>query len=318
MIGLVAEPAMSAALATLLPILALIGLGAGLGRLQLIDAAGWRAIDKLLYQILFPALILEAVAGAGGAGAEPFRMAAVLSLSQLTMIVAAVLLRPAVLRLPGGSRPAYAAFVQGVARWNTAVAVAIVAAVHGTSGVVLIAFGIAVMVPVANLVSVTVMTIDGDNDHAVSLPSILMQLVKNPFLQAVAAGILIALSPVQPPRVVFDTLHLLAQAATGIALLSVGAALDLRRVAAFEPIAALSTVMKLIAMPVLVFGFAQVVGLRSQALAVALIAAAVPTASAGYVLARQMGGDAELMARIVALHTAVAVVTIPVIVALSA
>lgn len=309
---------MSAALATLLPILTLIALGAALGRLHLIDAAGWRAIDRLLYQILFPALILEAVAGAGAAGAEPFRMSAVLCLSQLTMLVVAVLLRPSILRLPGGSRPAYASFVQGVVRWNTAVAVAIVAAVHGTGGVVLIAFGIAVMVPVANLVSVTVMTIDGDNAHAVSLPSILMQLAKNPFLQAVAMGIVLALSPLSAPRVVFDTLHMLAQAATGIALLSVGAALDLRRVAAFEPIAALSTALKLGAMPLLVFGFATLFGLGPKALAVALIAAAVPTASAGYVLARQMGGDAELMARIVALHTAVAVVTIPLIVALSA
>lgn len=309
---------MSAALATLLPILALIALGALLGRIRLIDAAGWRAIDKLLFSVLFPALVVEAVARAGGAGAEPFRMAAVLGLSQLTMIVVAVLLRPAILRLPGGSRPAFGSFIQGVVRWNTAVAVAIVAAVHGADGVVLIAFGIAVMIPVANLVSVTALTIDGDNDHAVSLPSILMQLLKNPFLQAVVVGIVLAVSPVAPPRILLDTLHQLAQAATGIALLSVGAALDIRRVAAFEPIAALSTLLKLIAMPLLVLGYAYAFGLGAKALAVALIAAAVPTASAGYVLARQMGGDADLMARIVALHTAVAVVTIPLIVALAA
>ncbi|MBP0575558.1 hypothetical protein J8J27_33055, partial [Mycobacterium tuberculosis] len=77
---------------------------------------------------------------------------------------------------------------------------ALIAAVHGSEGVVLIAFGIAVMIPFANLVSVTTLTIDGDNEHAVSVRSILMQLVRNPFLQAVATGILLAVSPVQPPQ----------------------------------------------------------------------------------------------------------------------
>lgn len=308
---------MSAALATLLPILALIALGALIGRIGFIDAAGWRAIDKLLFSVLFPALVVEAVARAGGAGSEPFRMAAVLGSAQLVILSLSVLLRPAILRLPGGSRPAFGSFVQGVVRWNTAVAVAIVAAVHGPDGVVLIAFGVAVMIPIANLVSVTALTIDGDNGHSVSLPSILMQLVRNPFLQAVALGILLALSPVAPPRVVFDTLHQLAQAATGIALLSVGAGLDLKRVAAFEPLALLSVLLKLIAMPAVVFALAALFGLGDKARAVALIAAAVPTASAGYVLARQMGGDADLMARIIALQTAVAVLTIPLIVALA-
>jgi predicted permease len=308
---------MSAALATLLPILALIALGGFLGRTGLIEPAGWRAIDKLLFHVLFPALMVEAVARAGGAGSEPLVMAAILGLSQATMIALALVLRRPILRLPGGSRPAFASFVQGVVRWNTAVAVAIVAAVYGSDGVVLIAFGIAVMVPIANLVSVMAMTVDGDNDHAVSVVSILMQLVRNPFLQAVAVGILLALSPVAPPRLFFDTLHQLAQAAPGIALLSVGAGLDLRRVAAFEPIAFICTIMKLMVMPACVFALAWLFGLGHEARAVALIAAAVPTASAGYVLARQMGGDADLMARIIALHTAVAVVTIPLIVALS-
>lgn len=308
---------MSAALSTLLPVLALLALGALLGRVGPIDAAGWRAIDRLLYSILFPALIVEAIAHASGAGGEPLRLAAVLSLSQLTMICAAVLLRPVVLRLPGGSRPAYACFVQAVVRWNTAVAVAIAAAVYGGPGVALIAFGIAVMVPVANTVSVTAMTIDGDNDHALTVASVAGQLVRNPFLQAVAIGLVLAALPVAPPRLLMDTLHLLASSATGVALLAVGAALDLRRVSLFEPIALLSTVMKLVAMPLLVWLFSTIFGLSHEARAVALIAAAVPTASASYVLARQMGGDAELMARIVALHTAVAAVTLPLIIALA-
>ncbi|MBP0575565.1 hypothetical protein J8J27_33090, partial [Mycobacterium tuberculosis] len=81
--------------------------------------------------VLFPALVVEAVARAGGAGPEPLRLAAVLGLGQATMVALACALRPVLLRLPGGSRPAFASFMQGVVRWNTAVAVALIAAVHG-------------------------------------------------------------------------------------------------------------------------------------------------------------------------------------------
>jgi len=46
---------------------------------------------------------------------------------------------------------------------------------------------------------------------------------------------------------------------------------------------------------------------------VALIAATVPTAAASYILARQMGGDAPLMAEIITLQTVLAMITMPVI-----
>jgi predicted permease len=305
----------SAALATLVPILALIALGVWLGRSGFLDAAGWRAIDRMLFQVLFPALVIEAVARLGAASREPFLIAAALGLGQVTVTLIAVALRPLILRFPGGSRPAFAAFAQGVVRWNTAVAVALVAAVHGSDGVVLMAFAIAVMIPFANLVSVTVLTLDGDNDHEMSFASILRQLAHNPFLRAVAVGLVLAVLPVSLPGVVTETLHILAQAATGLALLTVGAGIDLRRVFSFDPIAVLSAVVKLALMPTIVFGFATLFGLGPAATAVALIAASVPTASAGYTLARQMGGDADLMARIIALQTAIALVTVPLIAA---
>jgi len=49
----------------------------------------------------------------------------------------------------------------------------------------------------------------------------------------------------------------------------------------------------------------------------ALLAAAVPTASSSFVLARQMGGDAPLMANLVTLQLLWAVVTLPLVIWLS-
>jgi malonate transporter len=58
-------------------------------------------------------------------------------------------------------------------------------------------------------------------------------------------------------------------------------------------------------------------GVGGVALKVAILSAAMPTASGSYILARQMGGDAPLMAEILTVQTLIAVVTIPVILALA-
>ena len=59
-------------------------------------------------------------------------------------------------------------------------------------------------------------------------------------------------------------------------------------------------------------------GLSGTALAVALITTAVPGAMGSYLMARQMGGDAELMAEILTIQMATAMVTIPVVMAVFA
>jgi predicted permease len=68
---------------------------------------------------------------------------------------------------------------------------------------------------------------------------------------------------------------------------------------------------KLIAMPLLAVLFASAFSVSGTALSVTILAMAVPTASASYILARQLGGNATLMAEILTLQTLCAMITIP-------
>ena len=54
-----------------------------------------------------------------------------------------------------------------------------------------------------------------------------------------------------------------------------------------------------------------VLGLHGPAAVIALLFQALPTASSSYIMARQLGGDAPLMAAITAVQTIVAGITIP-------
>jgi hypothetical protein len=76
------------------------------------------------------------------------------------------------------------------------------------------------------------------------------------------------------------------------------------------PLVAAST-LKLLVMPLLVAGLAAVMGVTGPAMVAALICAAVPGAPSSFILARQLGGDAPLMAGITTVQTVAALITMP-------
>jgi predicted permease len=72
-------------------------------------------------------------------------------------------------------------------------------------------------------------------------------------------------------------------------------------------------VLKLLAMPLIMAGTLMLMGVEGQAFAVAMLCAAVPTGSGAYVLARQMGGDAPMVANMLTLQVSAAGLTIPLV-----
>jgi predicted permease len=133
----------------------------------------------------------------------------------------------------------------------------------------------------------------------------------NPLILASLAGIA-ARAVVLPLGPFEDALGLLGQASLGTGLLSVGATLRFRGVAAqLRPIAGAS-VLKLVALPLATWAIARALQLAPDQVGPLLVFQALPTASAAFVLARAMGGDERLMASILAVQTLLALGWLPV------
>jgi len=103
---------------------------------------------------------------------------------------------------------------------------------------------------------------------------------------------------------------LLGSAALALGLLSVGAALKLEASGNLHLVVLTST-LKLIGIPLLIAAWTWVFGVEGLPRTVAIIVGSVPTATSSYILARQLGGDAELMAVLVTATTLAAMVTMP-------
>ncbi len=126
-----------------------------------------------------------------------------------------------------------------------------------------------------------------------------------------ACALGLALNYTGAPNVIYDTFSILGAPAIALTMMAVGAGLDLASARAARNLVAANMALRLIGMPLLVFGLCWLAGLSGLPRTVAVIAAAVPTAATAYTMARKMGGDAELMAQIVTFQSLASMATLP-------
>ncbi len=138
------------------------------------------------------------------------------------------------------------------------------------------------------------------------------QLVTNPLVLGSFAGIGFQLLGLGLPSGVEPALRALGAASLPLGLLCVGAALEFGSLRGWMAPVATSSAIKFLAMPVVTVLVASLMGLTGPALVTALLFQALPTASSAYIMARQLGGDAPLMAGITAMQTLFALVALPI------
>jgi malonate transporter and related proteins len=302
---------MSPIIASLAPVFLIIVLGAVLRTRGLMDGGGWNGLERATYYIFFPAVIIMTLAKADLRTVPVIEVGVALIGAILIMTGILLASRKVLARLFGMSGPAFTSVFQGATRWNSFVAIATAGALHGTMGLTLTAIAVAAMIPLLNVLAV-VMLQRYAQDKPVVLGPTLKAIVTNPFIWSSAIGIVINALGLHLPVVIVRFGDILGQAALGAGLLLVGAGLDVRAALTPRALTWLCCVLKLALMPAMVAAIAIFLGVSGVPLQVAILSAAMPTASGSYILARQMGGDAKLMAEILTVQTLVAVITIPV------
>ena len=285
----------------------LIALGWTLKWRNFAGEAFWRGFDRLVYFVLLPALLLHSLIGAEFSGAE----AGALALSAALPIFALTLILLAARRTLGLEGPAFSSVYQGSVRSNTYVALATVPALYGEGGFALLALLLAAVVPLVNVLSIVVLSVQGRGRRP--KPSeVAGSVATNPLILACALGLLAnASGTTRLPAGLDGVLAALSAAALPCGLMIVGAALSPGALGGHARGVALSAAAKFLALPLLSLGAGRLLGLQPEALGAVVFFQAQPAATASYVLARQLGGDAELMASIVTVQTLLAFAVLP-------
>ena len=115
----------------------------------------WRPLERLNYFILLPVLLFENLATADLSGVDVMPLGLSLVGAQFAMTLLMVLVKLAL--KPDG--PTYSSMFQGAVRWNGFIALGVTGALMGDNGIALTAIALAFMIPVANVLSVLVLSI---------------------------------------------------------------------------------------------------------------------------------------------------------------
>ncbi len=294
----------------LIPVFLVIALGAYVRRIGFPGEDFWQPLDRVTYFILFPALLVHSLVAADFSNIPVPNMAAALFAGLITMSAILIGLRPVISGPMGQSGPAFTSIFQGATRWNSFVALAGSFALFGTEGLALAAVGIGVLVPTVNVLCVFILMRYAGDDPA-SFKLLARLLVRNPLVIACAVGIFLNASGIGLWAPILSGVDILGRAALALGLLAVGGGLDLSRLAEQRTPIVFTTALRLVAMPLLMAGWCWVFDVDGVARMVAILCGAVPGATASYVLARQLGGDAPLMASLITASTLAAMVTMP-------
>ncbi|MBE0462927.1 AEC family transporter [Halomonas sp. AOP43-A1-21] len=292
--------------AALGPLFLLILFGAALGYWRWPSPGFWPAMERLIYFVLFPAMLVGTLATADVSQVPVGRLALVLLGAIAFFGLLIWWLRHWLQLTPA----AFTSVFQGAVRFNTYVGVAGAAALHGELGATTAAVAVALMVPVVNVICVASFVAAGTLGSA-SMGKSVMALVKNPLILACLTGIALNLTGIGLPGWSQDTVGLLGRAALPLGLIAVGVALRPAALLRIDRGLLATNSIKLMLMPALVLVLAWALGLDTISRDVALLFAALPTATSAYILARQLGGDAELMAAIITGQTLLAMLSLP-------
>ncbi len=297
---------------SLLPVFIVILIGFALRRFQVIREAQWQAVDQVCYFLLFPAIIFKEIAAADFSSVPVVQMALAMVMAVSAMFALLLVLHRPIMALLAIDGPQFTSLLQGAARWHTFIAFAIIPLQFGPKALQLGAVSAATMTPLLNIVCVVVMSRFAQQTR-LDGKALALSILRNPFVFSSLGGVAWQLLGLPAPAMGIQVLDMIGRGALGLALLTVGAGLRLGDAFAAWPPIALATVLKLLAMPAFMAVALLLMGVTGDAFSVALLCGAVPTGSGAYVLARQMGGDAAMVANILTIQVICAALTIPLV-----
>lgn len=293
----------------LTPVLLLILVGFGLKRAAFLPEDTWPGMERLTYFVLFPALLVGTLGNQSLDGVPWPGMLAVV-VGTLAIATTALVLWYRLQSSVDG--PTFTSIFQGGVRFNTYIALAVAQAFFGYEGLALAAVAAGLIIVLVNLLCVFVLIRFGNAAHR-GITLYAREVGGNPLVLGCTIGWFLSLSGIGLPGITEDILEIVGRAALPLGLLAVGAALKPGAVPGHTRSIAISSIVQFGLKPASAVLLISSVGLSDVAAAAVLVAFIAPTAPSAYILARQLGGDAETMASIITFQTLLAFLVMPLI-----
>lgn len=284
-----------------LPVFLVIGLGFSLKKTGLVNSDFLFNLNRLIYYIALPALLFYKIATADFF--VSFNGPLLVSLIVSILIIFVVSYAYGSYR---GYQPSvHGAFCQGAFRGNLAyIGLAIVYSAYGGEGFAVAGILLGFLVPLFNFLSIVALILPQRREiYHMGAFFWAKQIINNPLILASFGGIIWSFLALPLPQIVDRAFGIVTGMSLPLALIAIGASFSFRKLRGDLAVAALSTCLKIVILPTLTGGILILIGVRGQELAIGVLLAGSPTATAAYIMAQQLKSDAELSGAIIMLST---------------
>lgn len=258
-------------------------------------------LEKLIYYVLFPALLLQSILKAPITATTASDML----IAAAGLAGAGYLLAMLVGRLTRAPGIALASSAQCAFRFNTYLGLALAYGLGGLAGQSIMALIVGLSVPIVNVLAVYTLA-----RHQKT--NILGALIRNPLFLSTIAGLAGNLGGLELPGPIDSTLGRLGASAIALGILCIGPSLSWQASRHLGALICSMVLVKLVAMPAIAWAIGVLLGLDTLNLQMLVLFAALPCATTAYVLAVRMGGDGKVVSLIISAGTLASAITIPI------
>ena len=292
-----------------LPIFLIMVLGWFLMRIGLFNKEFNKVADKYVFKVALPVLLFKDIATADIR--SDFNLTFVLFCMITTTIMFLAIWGLSYIFIKDKTQ--VGAFAQASARGSAAVlGIAFINNIYGNSGMAPLM--IVSAVPLYNILSVIILTFSADMGKGVNkgenIRKACLNVIKNPIIIGIFLGLPFSIFGISIPQIPLKAVTSIAQTATPIALLVVGAGFEGAKAIKKIKLTAIATFIKLVFLPLIFFPFAIAFGFRGSELVAILIMLGSPTTVTCYIMAKNMGNDEVLSSSIVVMATLLSSVTL--------
>jgi malonate transporter len=202
------------------------------------------------------------------------------------------------------------AFIQGAFRGNYAiVGLALISNLFGNDALGKATLILAFLLPVYNVLAVIVLTVP-KHQGKINFISMFREIILNPLILAVVFALPFSYFKLKLPEIFITTGNYFADLALPLALVGIGGSLNIENLKRASTLAFSSSIIKIVALPLILTVAAIILGYRNDDLGIMFIVFACPTAIASFVMADVMGANSKLAGNIIMITTLGSVFTI--------
>jgi predicted permease len=166
--------------------------------------------------------------------------------------------------------------------------------------------------PMSTIVSVLLLSIFGEKRTAKKCFTIVVKsLFQNPIIMSCLLGVLINISGMTIPSFIDKSIYTIGNSSSALALLVVGFAFNLEHFKTEKLKVICASVTKLFVVPIVVIFACIFFNIDKENAKILVFYASLPTAITSYLVSCQLGGDSNVVIKVITLTTVLSVFTIP-------